>query len=77
MRLFVPGFSITRMLTRALGYRLVTRFLMDQTRPLRLPDALLGQVAETTDAWRVDPQAPRWVQRMEARLAGEPGAPRA
>lgn len=77
VRVFFPGFSITRMLTRVAGYRLVTRFLMDQTRPLRLPDALLGQVAETTDAWRVDPQAPRWVQRMEARLAGESGTPRA
>jgi len=77
VRVFFPGFSITRMLTRAAGYRLVTRFLMDQTRPLRLPAALLGQVAETTDAWRVDPKAPRWVQRIEARLAGETGTPRA
>ncbi|MGG7604781.1 oxygenase MpaB family protein [Massilia sp. BKSP1R2A-1] len=77
VRVFFPGFSITRMFTRAAGYRLVTRFLMDQTRPLRLPAALLGQVAETTDAWRVDPKAPRWVQRIEARLAGETGTPRA
>lgn len=77
MRIFHPGFSITRMLTRVAGYRLVTRFLMDQTRPLRLPEALLGQVAETTAAWRVDPQAPRWVQRVEARLAGDTGAARA
>jgi len=76
-RVFFPGFSITRMLTRVAGYRLVTRFLMDQTRPLRLPEALLGQVAETTEAWRVDPLAPRWVQRMEARLAGEDQAARA
>ncbi len=77
VRVFFPGFSITRMLTRVAGYRLVTRFLMDQTRPLRLPDALLGQVRETTAAWRVDPQAPRWVQRIEARLGGEAGTPRA
>jgi hypothetical protein len=70
VRLFVPGFSITRMLTRVAGYRLVTRFLMDQTRPLRLPDALLGQVDETMDNWQRDPQAPRWVNRLESRLAG-------
>jgi hypothetical protein len=70
VRLFVPGFSVTRMLTRAAGYRLVTRFLMDQTRPLRLPDALLGQVDATLDAWRCDPRAPRWLNRAEARLAG-------
>jgi hypothetical protein len=70
VRRFVPGFSITRMLTRVAGYRLVTRFLMDQTRPLRLPDALLGQVDETLDTWQRDPKAPRWVDRLEARLAG-------
>lgn len=80
VRLFVPGFSITRMLTRAAGYRLVTRFLMDQTRPLRLPDALLGQVADTLAGWRHDPRAPRWLNRIESRLAGHsthagPGRP--
>ncbi len=74
VRLAVPGFSITRMLTRAFGYRLVTRFLMDQTRPLKLPDALLGQVAAVTADWKHDPQAPRWVNRLEARLAGRPAA---
>jgi len=68
VRLFVPGFSITRMVTRVLGYRLVTRFLMDETRPLRLPPALLEQVADATDAWRHDPHAPRWINRIEARL---------
>ncbi|NNG21659.1 DUF2236 domain-containing protein [Massilia sp. ML15P13] len=72
VRLAVPGFSITRMVTRAFGYRLVTRFLMDQTRPLKLPDALLGQVAAVTAGWKHDPQAPRWVNRFEARLAGRP-----
>ena len=69
-RLVVPGFSISRMLTRALGYRLVTRFLMDQTRPLRLPDALLGDVRDALGTWRRDPHAPRWMDRLEARLAG-------
>lgn len=72
VRLFVPGFSISRMLTRVAGYRLVTRFLMDQTRPLRLPEALLGEVAGTLHAWRRDPLAPRWLSRLEARLAGHP-----
>lgn len=72
VRRFVPDFSITRMLTRVAGYRLVTRVLMDQTRPLRLPDALLGQVDATLDAWRRDPSAPGWMNRVEARLAGHP-----
>lgn len=74
VRQFVPGFSISRMLTRALGYRLVTRFLMDQTRPLRLPEALLGQVHEAAGRWRHDPKAPRWLLRLEARLAGRAGS---
>lgn len=75
VRLFIPDFSISRMLSRAAGYRLVTRFLMDQTRPLRLPDALRSQVGVTFDAWRVDPSAPRWLSRLEARLAGHATRP--
>ncbi len=74
VRQVVPGFSISRMLTRALGYRLVTRFLMDQTRPLRLPDALLGEVHDATAQWSHDPNAPRWLARVEARLAGRTGS---
>ena len=70
VRLFVPGFSITRMLTRVAGYRLVTRFLMDQTRPLRLPDALLGQVGDTLAGWQRDPRAPGWLNRVECKFAG-------
>ncbi|MCC2957476.1 DUF2236 domain-containing protein [Massilia sp. IC2-477] len=70
LRLFVPGFSISRMLTRVAGYRLVSRFLMDQTRPLRLPDALLNQVDAAFEDWRSDPDAPRWLNRVEDRLAG-------
>lgn len=70
VRLIIPGFSISRMLTRALGYRLVTRFLMDQTRPLKLPDALLNDIRATTHTWNHDTRAPRWLNRLEARLAG-------
>ena len=74
VRQFVPGFSISRMLTRAFGYRLVTRFLMDQTRPLRLPEALLGQVHDAAGQWLHDPKAPRWLLRIEGRLAGRAGS---
>jgi len=74
VRQVVPGFSISRMLTRAFGYRLVTRFLLDQTRPLRLPPALLNQVGEAAGAWRHDARAPRWMNRIEARLAGRTAA---
>jgi hypothetical protein len=74
-RVFLPGFSISRMLTRALGQRLVTHFLLDQTRPLRLPDALLNEVNHATTSWRTDPTAPRWLRRVEARLAGRAARP--
>ena len=77
VRVAAPGFSISRMLTRALGYRLVTRFLMDQTRPLRLPDALLGDVHRALGQWRHDPRAPRWMNRLEGRLAGHAAPARA
>jgi hypothetical protein len=67
-RLFVPDFSLSRLIGRLVGYQLMTRLLMDQTRPLKLPDALLNQVDATAQAWRADPKAPRWVNRLEARL---------
>ncbi|MBQ5950295.1 oxygenase MpaB family protein [Massilia sp. ST3] len=68
VRIFVPGFSISRLLTRVAGYRLTTRFLMDQTRPLKLPDALLGQVDQVMQDWRQDPKAPAFMKRIEAHL---------
>lgn len=76
VRIAVPGFSISRLLTRVAGYRLTTRFLMDQTRPLKLPDALLGQVDQVMQGWRQDPKAPAFMKRIEARLAqAAPAAP--
>lgn len=70
VRRFVPQFSLCRMVTRAVGYRLTVRMLMDETRPLRLPTALLNQVNVAVRSWERDPKAPRWVNRLEAKLAG-------
>ena len=67
-RVVRPGFSIARLATRILGYRLTVRFLMDQTRPLKLPDALLRQVRGAVRDWDVDPQAPGWMNTVERRL---------
>jgi hypothetical protein len=50
--------------------RHVARIRMDQTRPLRQPQALPGQVSATLQAWRTDGKAPGWINRVEARLAG-------
>jgi hypothetical protein len=70
VRLVVPGFSICRMLTRIFGYQITVKFLMDQTRPLKLPPAVLNQVDHTVRRWGNDPKAPRWMNALEARLAG-------
>ena len=59
---------MSRLLTRVLGYRLVTRLLMDQTRSLRLPTQLLGQADAMLDHWGEDVHAPRWVNAIEDRL---------
>jgi hypothetical protein len=68
VRLLVPGFSITRLVTRIVGYRFASRVLMDQTRPLKLPTALLGPVREAMRSWHTDPRAPRWMNALEARF---------
>ncbi|MDN4051977.1 oxygenase MpaB family protein [Massilia sp. YIM B02763] len=67
-RLAIPDFSLSRLATRVLGYHLTTRLLMDQTRPLKLPDALLNSVQETMHSWRTDPRAPRWIRTLEQRF---------
>lgn len=60
-----PDFSISRLVTRVVGYHLLTTVLLDQTRPLTLPDHLLNRVNETMDTWGVDRQAPHWVNVLE------------
>ena len=70
VRLLLPQFSIARLLTRIAGYRLTARVLMDQARPLRLPDALLNQVGQVIDTWQQDPKAPNWMNALEQRLTG-------
>lgn len=68
VRLAVPTFSLTRMFTRVVGYHMLTRFLLDQTRPLALPVELLQPLRHTVACWKQDAHAPRWVGRVEARL---------
>ena len=70
VRLVLPQFSISRLLMRIVGYRFAARVLMDQTRPLKLPDALLNQVSQLTTTWQDDPKAPGWINALERRLSG-------
>jgi ER-bound oxygenase mpaB/B'/Rubber oxygenase, catalytic domain len=68
VRLALPEFSITRCITRIFGYHFMARILMDQTRPLKLPAALLEHVGRTMDSWSDDPRAPRWLNALEDRF---------
>jgi len=67
-RLFAPDFSIARLVTRLVGYQLLTKLLLEQTRPLVLPERLLPQRDATVAAWSNDPRAPGWVNQLENRL---------
>ena len=69
-RLVFPGFSISRLVTRILGYNLTVKLLMDETRPLKLPDTLLGEVGDAVHTWHNDDKAPRWVNALERRFTG-------
>lgn len=68
VRLFLPEFSISRFITRVVGYQFMAKFLMDQTRPLKLPNHLLGSVADMMNSWSDDPKAPDWMNRLEDRM---------
>lgn len=67
-QLLVRGFSISRLLGRLIGYRLLTKLLMDQTRPLRLPGSTQQQMALTVAGWGHDRQAPAWMNALEDRF---------
>jgi hypothetical protein len=69
VRLALPQFSFSRLLTRIVGYRFTVRILMDQTRPLKLPAALLDQVHTMLEGWHADPKAPHWMNRLEQKFA--------
>ncbi len=64
-RLVSPGFSLSRLLMRVLGYRLMCKLLMDQTRPLKAPLSTRQNITATIAAWGHDPKAPRWMNALE------------
>jgi hypothetical protein len=79
VRLVFHEFSIARLVTRIVGYQFTCKVLMDQTRPLKLPESLLHRMTLMTAHWHVDPKAPKWMNALEQRLTGrqppDPGAP--
>jgi len=72
VRLVLPEFSISRLVTRVLGYHFMRRILLDQTRPLKLPTRLLNQVNGAMAGWGNDPKAPQWMNGLEDQLT-KPG----
>ncbi len=68
LRLVMPRFSIVRALTRVLGYHFMSQVLLSQTRPLQLPTELLNQVDGMVNSWSDDPNAPKWINKIEDRL---------
>ncbi|MES2019413.1 MAG: oxygenase MpaB family protein [Pseudomonadota bacterium] len=75
VRLVFKEFSICRMITRVVGYQFTCKVLMSQTRPLKLPPALLNQMGAMTRHWHVDPKAPRWLNRVEHYLTKRKASP--
>jgi hypothetical protein len=68
VRIVFPEFSIARLMTRVLGYHLMSKLLMDQTRPLKLPQHVLDHVSGIVDQWSSDPKAPAWMNSLEDRV---------
>ena len=64
-RLLLPRFSISRLLTRVIGYQFITKLLMSQTRPLRLPDNVQTQMQSVLSDWGNDTAAPAWINYLE------------
>lgn len=65
---FTPRFSLSRLLTRAMGYHLLTKLLLDQTRPLALPEHVLQNIHSTAAQWSDDPLALGWMNHLEDHL---------
>jgi hypothetical protein len=72
VRLLVPEFSIFRFITRILGYHLMCKILLDQSRPLKLPAHLLNDVNNMMATWGNDRKAPQWMNKLEDKLT-QPG----
>jgi hypothetical protein len=68
VRLALPDFSISRLVTRAIGYRLTCALLMSQTRELSVPDRLRPDVRALIAQWGEDSRSPRWMNAIEDRL---------
>ncbi|MEX8501487.1 MAG: oxygenase MpaB family protein [Leptothrix ochracea] len=72
MRWVVKDFSISRLITRLLSYQYLSQVLMNEARPLKLPDHLLNKVNTMMGTWHEDTKAPGWMNRFEQRMGRRP-----
>ena len=68
VRIVFPSFSISRLITRAIGYRLTCALLMSQTRDLSVPGRLRPGIRALIAGWGKDAQAPKWMNAVEDKL---------
>jgi len=71
LRLVFPQFSISRLVTRAVGYRLTCSLLMDQTRELAVPSGLRPGIRTLVASWGTDPDASTRMNALEDRFTTE------
>lgn len=67
-RIASRDFSISRLITRVIGYRLTCALLMSQTRELSVPDRLRPGIRSLIARWGEDAKAPRWMNALEDRM---------
>src|SRR5258705_10190178 len=67
-RLAFRHFSISRLITRAIGYRLTCALLMSQTRDLSVPAKLRPGVQALIGRWGDDSKAGSWMNALEDRM---------
>ena len=72
VRQVVPDFSISRFITRLVGRQVMAGALMDETRPLKLPQHVTARARGMMQGWQHDPKAPRWMNALERKLMGAP-----
>ena len=66
VRKFLSQFSMCRFIMWLLGYQLITRLMMDQTRPLRVPEHLSSGMDTMLNRWGRDQSAPARLNKVEA-----------
>jgi hypothetical protein len=75
VRLVVPGFSLSGALTRVIGRPLMSRLLLDQTRPLNLPEHLLNHIGAAAQGQQATTASgPAWLRALERRFAPGPSS---